>query len=201
MKNTVPQDPSSDEARQLLNTFWEDGVDPSQRLGFAPSIRIPFLMAATSIITIPLGLFKGTNRSGLKYLAENTHRLPTTVQGWYYYHKQRNYVVIRDGIVEAVKFGGRNLAFVTGIFGIEALMDYARGQMDFVNTVIGTSIVGFVYSYRQRHLPMSQVRSTVKYGARAGLVFGLLQDGLQAAKGNLWYFNLIQHHFFPNIER
>ncbi|KAK9242852.1 hypothetical protein V1506DRAFT_546275 [Lipomyces tetrasporus] len=200
----LPEQPMPAADRQALTKhFFEEAVDPKYRLGTHPSVRLPFLVMATGIVTFPLGLFRGSKVGGLKFLAENSHRLPGTVQGWYFYHKQKNYVILKDGMIESFKFGMRSITFVSGMFGVEALLDWARGQVDFLNTVAGASAVGFVYAARQRNLPRSQIKSTVKTGARLGLVYGLLQDGLRAAEGELWYVNLIKRKcedYFPPAE-
>ncbi|KAK9488006.1 hypothetical protein V1527DRAFT_459102 [Lipomyces starkeyi] len=199
----LPEQPMTEDDRQALaQHFFDKAIDHKYRLGTHPSVRLPFLIIATGIVTFPLGLFRGSKIGGLKYLAENSHRLPDTVQGWYFYHKQKNYIILKDGMIESFKFGVRSIAFVSTMFGIEALLDWVRGQVDFLNTVAGASTVGFVYAARQRNLPRSQIRSTVKSGARLGLIYGLLQDALRAAEGQLWYVNLVkrtceEHYFSP----
>ncbi|KAK9325662.1 hypothetical protein V1517DRAFT_313974 [Lipomyces orientalis] len=200
----LPEQPMPEADRHALTKHsFEEAVDPKYRLGTHPSVRLPFLVMATGIVTFPLGLFRGSKVGGLKFLAENSHRLPGTVQGWYFYHKQKNYVILKDGMIESFKFGMRSITFVSGMFGVEALLDWARGQVDFLNTVVGASAVGLVYAARQRNLPRSQIKSTVRTGARLGLIYGLLQDGLRAAEGQLWYANLIKRKFedyFPPAE-
>ncbi|KAK9237585.1 hypothetical protein V1525DRAFT_403600 [Lipomyces kononenkoae] len=200
----LPEQPLTENARQeLAQHYFDEAIDPKYRLGTHPSVRLPFLLIATGILTFPLGLFRGSKVGGLKYLAENSHRLPGTVQGWYFYHKQKNYIILKDGMIESFKFGVRSIAFVSTMFGIEALLDWVRGQIDFMNTVAGASAVGFLYAARQRNLPRSQIRSTVKSGARLGLIYGLLQDTLRAAEGQLWYVNLVKRKYedyFPPAE-
>jgi len=36
-----------------------------------------------------IGLVRGSRAAGLRFLAENAHRPPTTVQGWYFYNKTK----------------------------------------------------------------------------------------------------------------
>ncbi|KAJ1308508.1 hypothetical protein OPQ81_004212 [Rhizoctonia solani] len=45
-----------------------------------------------------LGLTRGARHASLRFLAENAHRRPTTVQGWYFYKKTKNYRVMWGGL-------------------------------------------------------------------------------------------------------
>lgn len=62
------------------------------------------------------GLLSGGKKSSLQFLAENAHRQPTTLQGWYFYNKTKNYRVAlaaaRTGISTAAKLGAWTSAFV-----------------------------------------------------------------------------------------
>jgi hypothetical protein len=51
-----------------------------------------------------IGFVRGSREAGLRFLAENAHRPPTTVQGWYFYNKTKNYRVLLGGL----KRGGRD---------------------------------------------------------------------------------------------
>ncbi|KAL8286315.1 hypothetical protein RQP46_004803 [Phenoliferia psychrophenolica] len=65
------------------------------------------------------GLLTASRLSARQFLAENAHRLPTTVQGWYFYQKTKNYRVIYSGVLGGLKTGTR-LALWTGAFvGLE----------------------------------------------------------------------------------
>ncbi|GAA6005674.1 hypothetical protein JCM10207_005291 [Rhodosporidiobolus poonsookiae] len=61
------------------------------------------------------GLVSSSKLASKQFLAENAHRLPTTVQGWYFYQKTKNYRVLYAGIKGGLKTGGR-LALWTGAF-------------------------------------------------------------------------------------
>jgi hypothetical protein len=56
------------------------------------------------IIRRLLGFIRGSREAGLQFLAENAHRQPTTVRGWYFYNKTKNYQMIWSGL----KMGGRD---------------------------------------------------------------------------------------------
>ncbi|EKM59150.1 uncharacterized protein PHACADRAFT_249398 [Phanerochaete carnosa HHB-10118-sp] len=83
-------------------------------------INIPprfYLLPGTAILLgTTIGLFRGSRRASLRFLAENVHRPPTTVQGWYFYQKTKNYRVILGGLKEAgadaLKLGASAAAWV-----------------------------------------------------------------------------------------
>lgn len=61
------------------------------------------------------GLLTSSRLSARQFLAENAHRLPTTVQGWYFYQKTKNYRVMYGGILGGLKTGAI-LGLWTGLF-------------------------------------------------------------------------------------
>ncbi|KAK9479818.1 hypothetical protein V1514DRAFT_273952, partial [Lipomyces japonicus] len=160
--------------------------DSSCRLSVPAEIRLPAVFLATTVYAVPTGLYQGGRIAGLRFLAENSHRLPSTVQGWYFYHKRKNYMVMKHAMTESVAYSTRTVSFMMGLFGIEALLDHARDQIDFLNTTAGASVVGLAYALFHR-LPRAQVKAMVRTGVKVGLVLGLAQDALMAAKGHLWY--------------
>lgn len=86
---------------------------------------IRFRISDPSLLIVPLcactfgfvsGLLSASQRSSLQFLAENAHRQPTTLQGWYFYNKTKNYRValaaVRGGIRTAARMGGWTGGFV-----------------------------------------------------------------------------------------
>ena len=55
------------------------------------------------VVGTVIGAVRGSRKEGLRFLAENAHRAPTTLQGWYFYNKTKNYRKILGGLRE----GGR----------------------------------------------------------------------------------------------
>ncbi|POY72001.1 hypothetical protein BMF94_5010 [Rhodotorula taiwanensis] len=71
------------------------------------------------------GVVSASKLASKQFLAENAHRLPTTVQGWYFYQKTKNYRVAWSGIKGGLRTGAR-LGLWTGAFlGCEELVDRA----------------------------------------------------------------------------
>jgi len=63
-----------------------------------------------------IGMFRGGRQESWRFLAENAHRPPTTVQGWYFYNKTKNYRVMLAGLkgggVDGLRLGLTGLGWV-----------------------------------------------------------------------------------------
>lgn len=83
------------------------------------------LPGAAIILGTTLGLVRGSRRASLRFLAENVHRPPTTVQGWYFYNKTKNYRVMMGGLREAgadaLRLGAAAVGWVAAEEGAKAL--------------------------------------------------------------------------------
>jgi Na+(H+)/acetate symporter ActP len=69
------------------------------------------------------GAYLSGRQRSLQFLAENAHRLPKTVKGWYFYHKYKQHEAIhgayKGGLRYALRFGFVGLMYC----GTEALME------------------------------------------------------------------------------
>jgi hypothetical protein len=78
--------------------------------------------------------------SSLKFLAENAHRTPRTVRGWYLYHKTKNYRIMlgaaKGGAREALKLGGLMLGWVAIEEGMERV---GCGDVKEIGAGLGTA--------------------------------------------------------------
>ena len=68
----------------------------------------------------------GARHTGLVYLAENAHRRPETVQGWYFYNKTKYYRMILGGVQRGASTGMRLTGWVAGWCLIDVLVENAR---------------------------------------------------------------------------
>lgn len=87
-----------------------------------------------------IGGVRGSRAAGLRFLAENAHRPPRTVQGWYFYNKTKNYRMmlagLRDGGSLAAKLGFIALGWVT----FEELLERAGyGDVREIGAGLGTA--------------------------------------------------------------
>lgn len=90
------------------HVYDDDRPQPRQIRVTVPQ-RFYILPGAAIVLGATLGFVRGSRRASLRFLAENVHRPPTTVQGWYFYNKTKNYRVLMGGLKEsgldAVKLG------------------------------------------------------------------------------------------------
>ncbi|KAJ1822496.1 hypothetical protein LPJ60_002021 [Coemansia sp. RSA 2675] len=80
-------------------------TDPLQRLRMRTTDRLAVVTVMGGGVGAVCGGFLGGQLSGRQYLAERAHRLPTTVQGWFFYQKWKNYRVILGAMRGATKPG------------------------------------------------------------------------------------------------
>ena len=162
-------------------------VHASDRFHLGPRTRLEAFAATAGVIGAGAGFYERVKMLSLRYLTENAHRLPTTVGGWYFYHKKKNYVMITLGVKQACRTGIKYGAGVGGFFGLEAAIDYARGSIDFLNTAAAATIYLGLYGAYHR-LSRVQIRNYVVRGGVLGLSLGLAQDMLIYARGgDVWY--------------
>jgi len=69
--------------------------------------RLYQVPGAALVVGTVIGTVRGSRKEGLRFLAENAHRAPTTLQGWYFYNKTKNYRKILGGLVEGGRQGLR----------------------------------------------------------------------------------------------
>ncbi|TID29331.1 hypothetical protein CANINC_002014 [Pichia inconspicua] len=159
------------------------------RLGLPSPARIALFTIGGTAVGGLGGMLSGWTDASLKYLAANSHRLPTSYNGWFFYHKRKTYYCTKNAMGNAFKNGIKIGGFVGIIFSIEALMDKIRGQVDFVNTMTAILLPGFVYAW-YNNMSRVQAKELINKGGKIGLLFGLSQDALQYFRGvDVWYLN------------
>jgi hypothetical protein len=119
------------------------------------------------------GAYLGGKHRALQFLAENAHRLPKTVGGWYFYHKYKNYEMVNAGIKSglrySVKFGLIGLSFSLA----ESGMEYIRSREDGLNAVFGGVGSALLVSGATR---LGYYKRSLQFGLGIGLVIGLMQE-------------------------
>ena len=109
-------------------------------------MRLPLATSLSFLIGMGLGLSHGSQTAGLRFRAENAHRLPSTPTGWYLYHKSKNYHMAFGGVKEGIKMGAKVSFWTAGFFSIEETFDRYRGTKDFINTVVASLTVAGGFS-------------------------------------------------------
>ncbi|KAI0686791.1 hypothetical protein BC835DRAFT_1229957, partial [Cytidiella melzeri] len=146
---------------------WSDELKPRQiRLNIPP--RFYLLPGAAVVLGTTLGLVRGSRRASLRFLAENVHRPPTTVQGWYFYNKTKNYRVLMAGLkeagAEAAKLGTTAAGWVCFEEGMNRLRYPWADHLREVVAGTGTAAV-FSLAYR---LPRKAAARTLLLGVTVG---------------------------------
>ncbi|GAN10762.1 conserved hypothetical protein [Mucor ambiguus] len=116
------------------------------RAGLATKPRLVLMTSIGSFWGFSIGAYLGGRQSGLQYLAENAHKLPTTVQGWYFYHKTKNYRMMLGGVKRGVRFAGKTGGLCLLYGSLEAALDDMRGEADVMNSVAAGVTTGTVFS-------------------------------------------------------
>lgn len=123
-----------------------DAPKPRQIRVNIPS-RFYLLPGSAILLGLTLGFVRGSRTASLRFLAENVHRPPTTVQGWYFYNKTKNYRVIMGGLKEAGAEGAKLgttaagwVCFEEGMERLEKRVGWA-GELKEVVAGIGTGAV------------------------------------------------------------
>jgi len=174
----------------VLERLREEKRLNSRSLPFAQ--RLPLATTLSFLVGMGLGISHGSQSTGLRFRAENAHRLPSTPTGWYLYHKSKNYQMAFGGVMEGFRMGARVSIWTAGFFGIEEMFDRYRGKKDFINTVIASLSIAGAFSVWNR-FPITTAARTAKTGLAVGLIYGLAQDALGAARGKkLAYVDFIQ---------
>lgn len=126
---TQPEDETTVETRQPIVLY----IPP----------RYMLLPAAGAVTGLSIGLIRGARAASWQFLAENAHRAPTTVQGWYFYKKTKNYKMMWGGLKEggrdAIKIGVVGLAWATLEDGIERVADGRVEEVKEVGAGLGTA--------------------------------------------------------------
>jgi hypothetical protein len=118
-------------------------VITNSRLSLPTPIRLSLATASAFVLGLGLGMSHGAQTAGLRFRAENAHRLPKTPTGWYLYHKSKNYHIALGGVKEGLKMGVKISAWAAAFFYIEDCLDEVRGDKDFLNTLVASlSVAG-----------------------------------------------------------
>jgi hypothetical protein len=152
-----------DEEREKLAQWRAEQISllrNDSRMSLPFGMRLPLAATLSFVSGMALGISHGSQTAGLRFRAENAHRLPTTPTGWYLYHKSKNYHMALGGVKEGMKMGAKVSFWTAGFFGIEEMFDRYRGTKDFVNTVIASlSIAGGFSLWSMHHSPSPPIQT------------------------------------------
>ena len=148
-------------------------MDDDKKQQRAIHLNIPprmYQIPATGVaLGSAIGIMRGGRAASLRFLAENAHRPPRTVQGWYFYKKTKNYRVMLGGLKGAAKEGGRLGAITTGYVVLEQGIG---GEWKEILAGAGTGLLFGAVN-----------RGIWKQSACLGLVMGCILKSLDLARG------------------
>ncbi|KND00837.1 60S ribosomal protein L38 [Spizellomyces punctatus DAOM BR117] len=121
------------------------------------------------------GFYLGGRQRSYQFLAENAHRMPKTVAGWYYYHKYKNYEIAHFGFKSGFKYAGRFGAISAGFGASEALLEALTGRESWVNTVGAGLAASIAFSAASR-LTYQYAKYAVLFGLCSSFAVGMLED-------------------------
>jgi hypothetical protein len=167
-------------------------------LNFSPRLELAFFGSAFA--GAMMGLSEGGLRAGLRFRAENAHRLPASEKGWYFYHKSKNYHTLVGGAKEGAKMGLKMGIWVSAFVIMEDSVDQWRGagkRKDFLSTIAAGLGTSGLFSLWNR-FPLTTAARTAKTGLWIGLGYGLLQDTFSLLQGRrLGYVDFVKS-LMPN---
>ena len=178
------------------------GNETHERFGLPPLKRIGLGAGLAYGSGMFLGVAQGAQTAGLRFRAENAHRLPTNQRGWYLYHQAKNATALKGAWKEGNRFGARLAPWSIMFFGVEEAIDTLRlrdygddSRKDFLSTTVAGLAVAGGFSTWNR-LPMITAARMAKIGLLSGLGFGVLQDILHLLHGQrLAYVDLVGRIF------
>ncbi|GAM85364.1 hypothetical protein ANO11243_033710 [Dothideomycetidae sp. 11243] len=196
MASTSAPQASSPEALSTMTDSKSAIIDRSlhDRLSLPFGTRLVLALTLATTSGFALGTAHGGQMAGLRFRAENAHRLPTSEVGWFLYHKSKNYNAMLGGVKEGFRMGVR-LGFWGGLFfWTEEGIDRSEedGTRDFLSTTVAALSTAGAFSAWNR-FPLPTAARTAKMGLKAGLAFGLIQDALGLLRGRkLGYVEFIK---------
>ena len=110
--------------------------DDNPRLSLPFPARLLVLGGSGFAVGGALGAVQGARRAAQVFRAENTHRAPTTMRGWYFYRKTKNYRALHGGMAGGARLGARVAAWV-GLFAVfEHAVDRLRRRTDALGSIV-----------------------------------------------------------------
>ncbi|KAJ2389098.1 hypothetical protein GGI05_003600 [Coemansia sp. RSA 2603] len=146
-----------------------------ERLRLATDDRIVLMTLISTGVGALAGGYLGGQLSGRQYLAERAHRLPTTVSGWFFYQKWKNYRVLLGAMKGAVRYGSKIGGCVLAYSSIEAAVDRVVGEAQMFSSVaagLGTAVGMSLIT----KLPRSSAKRARVAGIAVGAITGAAQD-------------------------
>ncbi|KAJ1653712.1 hypothetical protein IWQ61_006216 [Dispira simplex] len=152
------------------------------RGGLTPTQKISTVLGVGGLWGFVIGAYLGGRKASLQYLAEHLHKLPRTREGWYFYHKHKNYRVMLNGIYSGSSYAAKFVAICGAFTLTESVFDLWKGDTDASSTLIAAFVTASTFAYLNQ-LPRYSFRYAMRVGTITGLAIGLGQDVLHYYQG------------------
>lgn len=156
-----------------------EDAPPAKTLNDAIKFYLPprmlYVPGVAITVGIALGLTRGGRKAAMQFLAENAHKAPKTVKGWYEYNRTKNYRVMLGGLKGAGREGLRLGSVAVGWVTLEELLKNKPFPM--VGAGVGTCAI-FATLYR---LPLRTAGQVVLLGG----LLGVSMEGMIAGRAGL----------------
>jgi hypothetical protein len=117
-----------------------DDDSPPRQIHLTIPPRLYIVPGAALLVGSCIGIVRGSRRASLRFLAENAHRPPTTIRGWYLYNKTKNYKVLLGGLKAGGADASRLAATAFGWVSVEEGLERAGfGDFREVGAGVGTA--------------------------------------------------------------
>merc|ERR1712225_102860 len=169
--NSIHKDPS------IAPAMDDDERRPNAiRIGISNPTLLLIPLSASSFGFVS-GLLSTSQKVALQFLAENAHRQPSTLQGWYFYNKTKNYKVALESIKGGLKTAGRLGLWTSAFVGLQEL----GVRSSVLNSTQASGLAGTVMAVTASALYKLSKR-TLPRRIALGLAVGALAGGLQDMK-------------------
>lgn len=185
--STTDSQPNIPPRRRLTSS--EGKVDHNNRLSRPGPARIVFYFTNALGIFWVIGFLRARRLTAHQFLAENSHRLPTSDAGWYLYHRAKNYRVLWQGFKGGVKYGFAGGAFAFFYGFVEEAWDQGvrKGKVDASGSLVAGTATATVFAMT-KGMGLRQTWRCLRVGMGLGLMSGVVQDLLRWGQGAPpWY--------------
>ena len=187
---TPPVSPKGQQKdRPLQRRFPPSEVDYSNRLSRTSGERLVFYFTTAFAAFGVVGFLRARRLAAHQFLAENSHRLPTSDAGWYLYHRAKNYQTAWKGIKGGARYGflGGATAYFYGFIEDFWDQDVRGGRVDAMGSFVAGTVTAAFFAMWKGLGPRTSWRY-LRVGMGLGLVSGVLQDSVRWARGATpWY--------------
>jgi hypothetical protein len=153
------------ELKDYKETFLGKTIIPSP-----PPAELWYVGRNTFMASLGGGIISGlvsARNTSLQYTAENAHKKPTTKQGWFYYHRTKNYKIIfnffRSSLFGSLKYG----SLIGSFFFLDVSFNMLEGEVRYFHSPLAGLAISSLFSFANR-LPKSYSSTAKVYGLACG---------------------------------